>query len=443
MNRLLISGICALLLVWQTGATVLEAGAAAVSLHALLTFVRCIGRRVAILECMLFIAALELLLVPAVTYWMFPASMPIESSLYLGYALPAYGAFGVGLLGFGRSRTAPAHPERLRAVSAYLQDKQSASIVLLVIGLGGYAVKNALPEAPPFLSTLPFYCLFISVLYAHYANSAFRLPVIGTALLALLGYTVEEGMFGELFFWMMLMALFITVSRPRPITTSAKAGFTMVAFTLLLLIQSVKGEYRRHTWGYQRGERSGDAALMGELIADRLSRPETLLNATHLFASFVRFNQGIMIGSAMANVPTHEPYANGEVFGSFLYPFVPRLIWPGKPQTGGFENIRRFTSLRQFENTSINLSPVGEGYVNFGYGGIAFAGLYGLLLSGVFQKVLQFSERLPSVILWLPALFIGCLTMETDILSTWGSLVNASLFIGLLFGLSKRVGISL
>jgi len=150
-----------------------------------------------------------------------------------------------------------------------------------------------------------------------------------------------------------------------------------------------------------------------------------------------------MIGSAMAKVPMHEPYANGEMLLSFVYPLVPRFLWSNKPQTGGYENIRRFTSLPQSENTSINISPIGEGYVNFGYGGIIFALVYGLLLSGVFHLLFYLSEKIPSIILWIPALYSGCLTMETDILSTWGSMVNCGIFVALLYGSLKRFTIQL
>ena len=182
---------------------------------------------------------------------------------------------------------------------------------------------------------------------------------------------------------------------------------------------------------------------MADLLVDRLTHPEKLLTVSHFFTAFVRFNQGIMIGSAMAKVPTHEAYAGGEVLLSFVYPLVPRVMWPGKPQTGGYENIRRFTTLPQFENTSINLSPLGEGYVNFGYGGILFSFVYGSLLGGCFRYLFYLSHRIPSVILWLPMLYAGCLTMETDLLSTWGSLLNSALFVLVLFGLLKRIGIEL
>lgn len=443
MKRRLFSVIVFLMWVQVANATWLEATAVAVSLYAYLTFAHRIGKRIAILECILFIASLEILLVPALTYWVFPASMPVESSAYLGYALPAYLAFYGGLTWFNRHEPEQPHGGQIRASAAYLQDKQSASIVLLLIGLGGYALKTFVPAVPTMIGTLPSYCLFISAFYAYYSKSTLRVPIIGIGFGVLLGYTIQAGMFGELFSWLMLMALFIAAGRPRPLTIRAKSGFIVIAVLFLLLIQSVKGEYRRSTWGYQRSERRGNAGLLGELIADRFAHPGKMLNAEHLFVSLARFNQGIMIGSAMAKVPTHVAYANGEVLLSFLYPLVPRLVWPDKPQTGGYENIRRFTTLRQTENTSINLSPLGEGYVNFGYGGILFALLYGLLLGGIFRRVMHRSERVPSLILWLPALYIGCLTMETDILSTWGSLVNTIIFVALLYWFTKRLGVHL
>lgn len=443
MKRRLFSVIACLFCVWVADATLLEATAVAVSLYAFLTFAHRIGKRIAIPECILFIASLEILLVPTVTYWVFPASMPVESSAYLGYALPAYLAFYGGLTWFSRHPPEQTHGGQIRASAAYLQDKQAASIVLLIIGLSGYALKTFVPTVPTIIGALPSYCLFISAFYAYYSKSPLRLPIIGTGFGVLLGYTIQAGMFGELFSWLMLMALFVAAGRPKPLTIRAKSVFVLVAVAFLLLIQSVKGEYRRGTWGYQRSERRGNAGLLGELIADRFAHPEKMLNAEHLLVSLVRFNQGMMIGSAMAKVPRHVAYANGEVLLSFLYPFVPRLVWPDKPQTGGYENIRRFTTLRQSENTSINLSPLGEGYVNFGYGGILFAGLYGLLLGGVFYRVIQLSEQVPSLMLWLPALFIGCLTMETDILSTWGSLVNTIIFVALLYWFTKRLGVPL
>lgn len=443
MKRLLVSFLVFGFAFRLVDSTVMEAVALALSVFVFLTFIHRIGNRIAILECIGFIATLEILLVPALTYWIFPASMPLESTAYFGYALPATGAFLAGLFGFTSRPSEASHYSYLQAAQAYLQNNQSAGIVLLAIGLAGFMAKILVPDIASIAGTIPGYCLFISAFYAYFSKSQYRMAMLGAVVSALVMYTVRAGMFGDLFFWLMLMALFGTVNRPTPLSSRTKIGFVVSAFAFLLLIQSVKGEYRYNTWGYRRGERSGNAGLLADLVTDRLTNPEKILNPDHLFLSFVRFNQGIMIGSAMAKVPMHEDFARGKVLLSFVYPLVPRFVWPDKPQTGGYENIRRFTSLPQSENTSINLSPLGEGYVNFGYGGILFAWVYGSILGGVFRYVLAVSAHKPSVILWLPMLYIGCLTMETDVLSTWGSLVNSALFMSLLFWVTKRVGIQL
>lgn len=431
------------LAIYLVNSALLEALAVALSVYVFLTFVGRIGKTIALLPCISFIASLEILLVPAVTYWVFPASMPIESAVYFSYALPAFMAFYAGINWFDNRGSDRPHVAYSQAVATYLQTKPTTGIVLLLVGLLGFAVKTMVPTAPTLVGTMPSYCLCISAFYVYYAQNSYRFVVIGIVGLVLLVNTVWSGMFGELFFWLLLAVIFLAAGVPERITRSLKVIVIGSAFVFLLLIQSIKGEYRYNTWGYNRAERTANTGLMVELLADRLAHPEKLLNVDHVFLSFVRFNQGIMIGSAMTKVPLHEEYAQGNVLLSLIHPFVPRLLWANKPQTGGYENIRRFTNLRQTENTSVNLSPLGEGYVNFGYGGILFALFYGSLLGGVFQWILSLADRIPSLVLWLPMLYIGCLTMETDLLSTWGSLLNNAIFIALLFWMLKRIGIQL
>ena len=420
-----------------------EAVAFAFSLYAFLRFIDQLGQYIALPACIGFIATLEVLLVPAVTYWIFPASMPLESATYFSYALPACLAFYGGLQLFDRPAFAVTHRAYSQLAAAYIQQRPSAAVALFLIGLAGFLLKYLVPDLPAFLGTLPAYCLLISAFYTYYSAGPYRILSIAFVSTLLLASTVQTGMFGDLFFWLLFLLLFLSVSLPNPLTTRSKVIVICLAVVCLILIQSIKREYRYHTWGQQRGERTANAGLMADLITDRLSHPEKLLNVGHLFRSVVRFNQGIMIGSAMAKVPVQEAYAGGEVLLSLVYPLVPRLLWSGKPQTGGYENIRRFTSLPQFENTSINLSPVGEGYVNFGYGGILFSLFYGLLISGCFRAVFLLADHIPSVVLWIPMLYMGCLTMETDLLSTWGSLVNSALFIMLLFWSFRQIGIEL
>lgn len=445
MKRLLLSLMVFPLAIGLVGSSFYEAFAVAFSVYTFLTFIHCIGHKIALPECISSVAAGEILFVPAITYWLVPASMPLESTTYFSYALPACLAFCAGLHGVANQSDALSlsHKQYLFNAADYLKQRQGASRVLFIIGLAGFGLKMSVPTLPAFLGTLPVYCLLTSVFYAYYAQSTFwkwqSACVIGLLLL----HTIVTGTFGDLFFWLLAGMLLLSTSMPAPPTLRVKAATICLAFTFLLLVQSVKREYRYQTWGYTKNEHKADAGLMATLLMDRVSHPAKFLNAFHLYTAFVRFNQGIIIGNAMNNVPVHEDYAKGEVLLSLVYPFIPRFVWAGKPQTGGYENIRRFTTLPQFANTSINLSPVGEGYVNFGYGGILFALGYGLLLGSFFRVAFRLATRIPSLILWLPMVYMGCLTMETDLLSTWGSLVNSILFITLLYWLMEQTGIEL
>ncbi len=445
MKRLLFSLVVFAGAIGLVGSSLYEAVAVAFSVYTFLTFVHRIGHKIALPECISSIAAGEILFVPAITYWLVPGTMPLESTTYFSYALPACLAFCAGLLGVANKTDSLSlsHNQYLLRADEYLNERQGASKALFIIGLAGFLLKMSLPTLPAFLGTLPAYCLLTSVFYAYYARSPYWRWQSGCTLGLLLLHTLVTGTFNDLFFWLLAGLLLLSTSIPVPPSLRLKAITICLAFVFLLLVQSVKREYRYQTWGYTKNEHRADAGLMTTLLVDRVSHPEKLLNVFHLYTAFVRFNQGLIIGNAMNKVPVHERYAKGEVLLSLVYPFIPRFVWTGKPQTGGYENIRRFTTLPQFANTSINLSPVGEGYVNFGYGGILFALGYGLLLGGFFRVSFQLATRIPSLILWLPMVYMGCLTMETDLLSTWGSLVNSVLFITFLFWLLEQTGIEL
>ncbi|WP_080054433.1 hypothetical protein [Spirosoma aerolatum] len=441
MNRLLLPSAVFLGALWPVYGSFYEAIAVGFSAYTFQTFFSHFGQRIAIPECIGAIAAFEILFIPAVTYWVFAASMPIESDAYFSYAVPACVLFYMGVNGLAKSE--PVHQTIIGRVSNSVQHRQAVAIVLFCVGLVGFMVKRFWTDAPSFMGTLPMNCLLTSALYAQYTRSSFRLPMIGLVITVWLVNMVQTGMFGELFFWLLLWLLIGSVGLGKPLTGPIKMVALSLALGTLLLIQSIKGEYRSKTWGYWRTERSADAGLLIDLVADRLAHPDKLLNTSQLFRSSVRFNQGILIGSAMAKVPAFEAYARGEVLLSFLYPFVPRFLWPDKPLAGGFANIKRFTSLPQLENTSMNLSPIGEGYVNFGYGGVLFAWLYGAVLRNCFQFVFQVAGRVPSAVLWLPMLFAGCMTMETDVFSAWGSLLTSAMFITILYWIMKPMGVNL
>jgi hypothetical protein len=143
----------------------------------------------------------------------------------------------------------------------------------------------------------------------------------------------------------------------------------------------------------------------------------------------------------MNYVPRVEPYANGQTIlrsvGAIL---VPRFLWPDKPESGGHENLSRFLGIKKRLSYSMNIGPYGEAYGNFGpQYGIIFVFFYGLFLSFLFKVFLKNCMKRPTLVLWAPLLFYYTLTVETDILSTLNSFVKGSIFVMILFWVSKKV----
>lgn len=434
--------LCMALLSFFSEFTGLEVLSVGFSLYTFLVFVHSVGRTIAVRELMTFVAALQVVLAPALELADSPDSMALSSADYLSYALPAVVAFAIGL-NLPLIKTKP-HSELIEAVREYVKGKEKTSFVLLILGIIGSFFFNYAPIQIKALVYLLAVCLYASVMYAHYSGGKFKYVTLFIALGLLLYITVRDGMFGHMIFWVTLYVLVILVGRKKGNNLTVKLILIGSCAFFVLLAQSVKLEYRLKTWGDNPENRQGDLSLMVDLFAQRMNDPDVLFGKNHLYATYHRLNQGGLIAKTMAYVPHYEPFADGELLAHFVYPFIPRLIWSEKPITGGAANITRFTPLTPDGITSSNISPFGEGYANFGkVGSVIFIFFFGMLFNFCFLRVVKISEKYPSVLLWIPCLFTGCLSLETDVLSTWGSFVTMSTFLVVFWFVAKRIDLQL
>jgi len=261
---------------------------------------------------------------------------------------------------------------------------------------------------------------------------AFSVGVLFTIL-----NTVFTGMYGALVFWSAFFFMYYSLKVNTSILR--KALLFLVGAVAVLLIQSIKADYRDATWG-DNYERNYNFSFFVELITDRIQNPEKLIDNEALFKISIRANQGALIAGVIKYIPAKQPYADGTTINRAVAgAIVPRVIWPSKPQTGGRDNIQRFLG-EETSETSYNISPLGEGYGNYGrYGLLLFMFVYGAFFKLVFQKVLDLAHRRPSLVLWIPLLFLGAVRVETDLLSTFGSLFKGVLFLVIVFALFDKV----
>lgn len=95
-----------------------------------------------------------------------------------------------------------------------------------------------------------------------------------------------------------------------------------------------------------------------------------------------RLDQSVFVGLAIEHLRGTENYGDGETAALAVLGWVPRFLWPGKPQSGGSRFLSRYTGLTFSEGTTFGTGPVFEFYVDFGLTGV-FVGF--LLLGGILR----------------------------------------------------------
>lgn len=124
------------------------------------------------------------------------------------------------------------------------------------------------------------------------------------------------------------------------------------------------------------------------IVIDRLTKV-TLFdgrNRTHLGLIDARMNHSVTVGKAIEQLAASpEEFENGRSIGLALAGWVPRVIWPNKPERGGSNFVDMHINKSTASNTSLASGPVFEGFVNFGYSGVI--GL--MLFIGIFIRYLD------------------------------------------------------
>ena len=290
-----------------------------------------------------------------------------------------------------------------------------------------------------YISYLFSFLLYVGILYTFFSDHKQRTWYLGGGGAFVLFQALRAGMFGELVY--ILLLGFLLVMLGRRIGSGLKIGLSVLGFFAILLLQSIKADYRKLTWyGIDPEQSGGYTGAFFTLIADRLAEPGRFFDLDLMFPTVNRFNQGMIVGKVMVHVPDRAPFAEGEtIFKSLAASFVPRLLWPDKPESGGHYNMERFTGY-VIQGYSMNISPLGEAYGNYGVeGGILFMLCYGLLFAFLIMILMHFVTKRPTLILWFPVLFLNSIQMETDILMCLNSFIKNSIFVGFCFWAFPRL----
>ncbi|MBX9782820.1 MAG: hypothetical protein K2X48_05915 [Chitinophagaceae bacterium] len=418
-----------------------------IAVYMAISFIDSIGKGYNLFDITILLAVFQCLIMPMIVYRFYnndyivialKYDMGISSEEYFSFVLPAIISMILGLkLPLNRHlNAAKILRESIYKSQQYLKGKGNLGVLLIIIGTVSGALQIFIPGELKYIAYLFGKLLYVGVIYTFFSDAKNRKAFLLGGIVMIFAQALAQGMFGELVFTLMLGAMLILLG--KKMSDGAKFGLTTAGFICIILLQSVKGDYRAVTW-YGKGD-ANETGTFFSLILNRLSNPDKFFNLYEMFPTVNRFNQGLIISKVFVHVPQNEPFAEGEtIFTTLAASFVPRILWPDKPKSGGHENMERFTGYK-IEGYSMNISPIGEAYANFDKtGGIIFMFFYGLFFNVMLYMLVLLSRKTPTIVLWFPILFLNSIQIETDVLMCVNSLIKNLVFIAFCYWAADRL----
>ena len=411
---------------------------------AFLDFLYNLGRKLVLFDIVIILSILTCLILPIFGYHVYNKSdalsklwgkyMFIPSDQYFSFAFPAVVALMVGLrMPLGKKTNVEKNPaiymDRMRDD---VKRKPGVGMKLIAVGLVSGIFTKFVPGSLTQFFLFLSHLIYVGVFYVMYSPHKQKRKVVIGVFCIMIGESIAIGMFGELIFTSTASLILIMLGTKVPFWKKLSLAFA--GFYFILLLQSIKVEYRKAAWFGGGGGPVYFAQLLGERVAD----PSLLVEPKNSFLTYARLNQGWLVATTMYFVPHRFPFANGQtIWESIAASIVPRLLWPDKPEAGGAANLKRFWGYN-LRGYSENIGPLGEAYGNFGArGGIVYMFFFGLFFNFVLKQVLKKADKIPTLILWVPFLFSGTLTVESDLLTVLGVILKGLFFTWLIFKVFK------
>lgn len=384
------------------------------------------------------------LVMPLMGYSFFPITnnlarlwvryMPIPMEQYFSYALPAISGFIFALCwplsDKRRSDHGPGLQNILGRAKIIVQEKSRMGTILLVISIISFEGYTYLPTVLQFAFLLFFFAGFAGLLYVYYSKTFRYRKLVLWLFFGFIGIiSVNSGMFTIVAYMGMTLLSFLFLGRKTRLWK--KLSLAVVGIFLLVVVQMVKPAFRGKIW---RGDYQGNKGLLfANMFADKLTNL-SLESADVFFPVYYRTNQGFNVALVMRRFPEAHPYDNGvNLAMNIVSAFVPRFLWPDKPEAGGKFNMRYYTGFT-IVNFSTNVGPLGEGWGSFGRGGILFMLILGFFIRLAYRQIFVMASKMPLLLFWIPLFFYQVTySAETDTLQIMNSLVKSAFFAYLLY----------
>lgn len=349
--------------------------------------------------------------------------MQIPYTEYFAYVIPAVILFILGL--HIRAGLLEGEVVRVDRIKKFVQRNQNLPYIFVGVGFVSSLVVSFFRSDLAFvfylLSGFKFIGAFLIILGTERLKPLVLVAVYGSVILS----SLSNAMFHDLLTWLIFLGAVFSI-KYKP-TVKTKGIFATFFLVLATFIQMIKGDYRDATW--TGGQEAGLETLQKTI--EKSQEKETFFNMEKLGASNVRINQGFIITNIMKNIPDKEPFANGEELLMILESAIlPRILAPNKLNAGDREFFMKYSGMRIARGTSMGLSSVGDGYINFGlYGGCVFMFFYGMFFSEVLRLFHRFSYTYPVLILFTSLAFYYPIRPDCELQTILGHLIKACFLI--------------
>ena len=400
-----------------------------ITLHQFLLFFYSIGYVIPIRYLAGSLMCLQMLLGPTLAYNGLDAYqrdnlvMQIPQFDYFMYAIPGVICFIFGLhVTAGKLKGEFINEEKIQK---YVSQNTNLPYYFIGIGFVSSVVAPYVGAELGFVFTLlgcfKYIGAFLIILGNRHLKPLFLVLVYGSIILT----SLKGAMFHDLMTWLIFLGTVFAIKYKPAI--NIKAAFVFGFIMLAILIQQLKGNYRKAISG--EGEKGGIEAFNNAV--DQNENTGGIFSAKKLGESNIRINQGFIVTHIMQNIPAKVPFQNGSELWKILYSAImPRILAPDKLNAGDRDIFIKYSGMYLFPGTSMGLSSMGDFYINFGIiGGIICMFFFGLLFSEVMNAFYKHSFRYPILLLFAPLVFYYPIRPDCELQTILGHLVKSCFLI--------------
>jgi hypothetical protein len=359
--------------------------------------------------------------------------MQVDESTYFSYVIPATIMFLIGLrIKFNRNISDEFI--NINQLKEYVKYNQQTMYTFIVIGFISSLVSPFFSAEIGFVFTLfgsfKFVGLFMIILGDNKLKPISLFVVLASIILSSLG----QAMFHDLIIWMLFMGSVFSI-KYKP-SNYLKFGLAVFFIVMAIFIQMLKGDYREATW---KEGKEGNISNFAATTKTKNDQNE-LFTLEKLKQSNIRINQGFIITNIMNNVPEKENYSNGKELMEILEAAIlPRVIAPNKLNAGDRFFFMKWAGFPIAAGTSMGLSSIGDGYINFGqFGGMIFMFFLGLLFSFVISVFYKHSFEYPILYLLPTLVFYYPMRADCELQTILGHLFKSCFLIFIVLKVWKR-----